>query len=256
VLDPHKGRFGVAMATMAEIRAICAYEWICVRVAKAKRGSYEKNTCTPPYKIKADGYDQPVVGNPYYDTMSITIINDRTITKIGKNHGKTAVKATVVVSADGSSETETQTIFDMGPRPMEFTSKSSRVSVGGPGTNALSGEWRLVETDLTNRDEDTTYKISGDTLTMSDRMGRSFIARLNGSDAPYKGDPQYASVSVKTIYSRTMEESDKKGGKVVQINRWSVSPDGQTIHASFDDTKGKVQHQDGQTSWPRIKPRD
>jgi hypothetical protein len=214
-------------------------------VLEIGNGVYDCKSCIPPYKVKADGHDQPVVGNPYYDTMSISIIDDRTVMKIGKKHGRTAVEATVVVSADGSSATETQRIFGMGPSPMKFTSESSRVSAGRQGAHALSGGWQLVETDLTNHDEDTTYKISGDALTMSDRMGRSFTARLDGTDVPYKGDPQYTSVSVKMIDSRTMEESDKKGGKVVQINRWSVSPDGQTIHASFDNTKGKVQHQDG-----------
>jgi hypothetical protein len=30
-------------------------------------------------KIKADGQDQNVVGNPYYDAMSVKVLNDRSI---------------------------------------------------------------------------------------------------------------------------------------------------------------------------------
>ena len=40
-------------------------------------------------------------------------------------------------------------------------------------------------------------------------------------------------------------ESDKKGGKVVKISRWSVGPDGKTMHVRFDDTQGHVQEQTG-----------
>ena len=86
----------------------------------------------------------------------------------------------VVVSAVGGTKTEKQTLIGMAPRPVELTSKSSRVSAEMPGSHLISGEWQLIETDLTNHDEDTTYKISGDTLTMSDRMGRSFTAKLDG----------------------------------------------------------------------------
>jgi hypothetical protein len=60
----------------------------------------------------------------------------------------------------------------------------------------------LIESDLVNHEEDTTYLVKGSTLSMSDRLGRSFVANLDGTDAPYKGDPSYTSVSVKLIDSR------------------------------------------------------
>src|SRR5208337_1449574 len=120
---------------------------------------------------------------PHYDTLSVAVIDDRTIMKTAKNSGKTVMEMKAVVSADGNSETEQRTMYGMGPHPIELTSKSSRVSAGPQGSHRLSGGWQLIETDLTNHDEDTTYKISGDTLTMSDRMGRSFVAKLDGTDA-------------------------------------------------------------------------
>jgi len=52
-------------------------------------------------------------------------------------------------------------------------------------------------------------------------------------------------VSLKLIDDRTIEESDKKDGKVVKVSRWSIDPDGKTIHARFDDTRGHVQQQSG-----------
>ena len=52
-------------------------------------------------------------------------------------------------------------------------------------------------------------------------------------------------MSVKRIDSHTIEESDKKDGKVVKISLWAVSSDGNTMHVRFDDTHGDVQEQNG-----------
>jgi hypothetical protein len=61
---------------------------------------------------------------------------------------------------------------------------------------------------------------------MSDRMGRSFAAKLDGSDAPYQGSDEFTSVSLKKVDDHTIEKSGKKDGKVVKISRWSVAHDG------------------------------
>ena len=80
---------------------------------------------------------------------------------------------------------------------------------------------------------------------MTDRMGRSFEAKLDGTDAPYKGSPEFTSVSIKLINPNTLEESDKNDGKVVKICTWSVDADGKTMHARFDDLHGRIQKQTG-----------
>jgi hypothetical protein len=133
----------------------------------------------------------------------------------------------------------------MGPGVLNLTSHSKRLSAAKPGSHALSGSWRLLDTDLTNHDEDTTYTVSNGTLTMSDHMGRSFAAKLDGTDVPYQGDADFNTVSIKLIDDRTIEEFDKKDGKVVKITRWAIDPDGKSVHVRFDDTNGKVQEQTG-----------
>lgn len=208
-------------------------------------GAYACHSCSPPYKIQADGRDKAVAGNPHYDTVSISVVDERSVRKTVKKGGKTVADMKDVIAADGSSRTETQTVTGMMPQPVEVTTTYSRVVAGPKGSHSISGQWREIQTDLTNHEEDTTYKVRGKTLTMADRIGRSFSATLNGTDAPYKGDPQYSSVSVKLIDARTIEESDKKDGKIVQINRWSIDPDGTTMHARFDDTHGHIQEQMG-----------
>ncbi len=48
-------------------------------IVRLAQGIYDCQTCTPPYKVKADGHDQALSGNSYYDTLSITIVDDRTV---------------------------------------------------------------------------------------------------------------------------------------------------------------------------------
>jgi hypothetical protein len=208
-------------------------------------GFYDCNTCQPSYSIKADGKDQRLAGNPFYDTLSISVVDDRTVMKTGKKAGKTAAEMTVTVSADGNTKTEVQTLYDMGAHPMELTIHSTRVLPGSNNSHLISGSWRATDLDVSNHAEDSTFKVNGDSLSMSDRLGRSFSARLDGTDAPYNGSDEFTSVSLTVIDSHTIEESDKKGGKVVKIDRWAVDPDGKTMHVRFDNTQGFVQEQTG-----------
>ncbi len=206
---------------------------------------YECQSCKPPYRVRADGVDHPIGGNPRFDSLSVQVVDERTITKIFKKNGATVVESRSEVSADGQTLTERQILSGTGPRPVDFTSHSSRAAPAPAGAHRISGSWRLIEADLTNHDEDTDYLVSGGFLSMSDRMGRSFRAKLDGTDAPYHGDAEVTSVSVKQIDARTIEETDRNAGKTVKITRWTVDPDGTTMHVQFDDTHGHVQHQDG-----------
>src|SRR6266478_2759078 len=47
-------------------------------------GMYHCKTCVPAIAIKADGQDQKVTGHPYFDTMNIKLVDDRTIEELDK----------------------------------------------------------------------------------------------------------------------------------------------------------------------------
>ena len=214
-------------------------------VAVLANGEYGCPSCSPPYTAKADGQDHPIQGNPYFDTISIAVLDDHTIVKTGKKDGKVVADTKVTVSADGATKTEVQTILGMARVPIELTSKFSRISRGAPGSHPVSGGWLMTEMDVSNHAEDTTFKVSSGTLSMTDRMGCSFTAKFDGTPAPYEGSDEINGVSLKLIDERTIEESDLNDGKVVKISRWALSPDGHTLHARFDDMHGHVQEQDG-----------
>ena len=54
-----------------------------------QNGMYQCKTCIPTISVKADGEDQTIAGNPYYDKMSIKVLDDRSIERIEKKNGKT-----------------------------------------------------------------------------------------------------------------------------------------------------------------------
>jgi hypothetical protein len=51
-------------------------------------GMYHCKSCVPMIDVKADGQDQKVLGHPYYDTMSVKVVDDRTIETTTKKDGK------------------------------------------------------------------------------------------------------------------------------------------------------------------------
>jgi hypothetical protein len=80
-----------------------------------------------------------------------------------------------------------------------------------------------------------SYKVNGNNITMSNPTGQTYTAKLDGSDAPMQGDPGTTSVSVKMLGKDTFEETDKRNGKVIGVFKMTVTADGKTAKASFDD---------------------
>jgi len=203
-----------------------------------QNGMYECKTCTPPYNVKADGADQRVSGNPYFDTVAIKVVNDHEIEETDKKNGKVVSTSTSTVSSDGSSLTfifKDSSNTNGGP-PVTGRGESTRVAQGPAGSHKISGSWRTTKMEnLSDNAIVWTYKISGDEITMTNQTGQSYKAKLNGTDVRMKGDPGITSVSVKMIGNDTLQETDKRGSKVIGVFKMTVAGDGKTAKASFED---------------------
>jgi len=70
---------------------------------------------------------------------------------------------------------------------------------------------------------------------MTNQTGQTYTAKLDGTEAPYKGDPGTTSVSLKRMGANTMEETDKRDGKVISVSHMTVAPDGKTMTIAVDD---------------------
>jgi len=79
------------------------------------------------------------------------------------------------------------------------------------------------------------YQGTADGLKMSDLNGNSYDAKFDGKDSPINGDPGHTMVSLKRIGKDTIEEIDKRDGKVGSVYRITVSADGKTINAEYQD---------------------
>lgn len=203
-----------------------------------QNGMYSCKTCAPPFTIKADGTDQSVTGHPYFDTVAIKVVNDHEIEETDKKGGKVVANSTSTVSSDGNTVTfefSDSSNTNGGP-PVTGKGEATRVAKGAAGSHAISGSWRMGKMEgLSDNAIVWTYKVSGDEITMTSPTGQTYTAKLNGTDAPMKGDPGVTSVSVKMIGKDTLEETDKRDGKVIAVFKMTVASDGKTAKATSDD---------------------
>jgi len=216
-----------------------------------QNGMYDCKTCAPPISIKADGKDQPVTGHPYFDTMIVEAIDDHNVAQATKRNGKIVGTEKYSVSTDGNTLTVNWT--DSG-QPSGGTQAGTfmmtRLKSGPAGANLISGSWRAEKAEQSTESGLLwTFKITGDEVMMTTPTGQSYTAKLDGTDAPYKGDPGITSVSVKMHGKDTLEETDKRDGKAIYISKMTVTPDGKTMKIVMDDklhgrtTKGDAQKQ-------------
>ena len=195
------------------------------------KGMYSCKTCVPAYTIKADGTDQAVTGHPYFNTIAITVVNDHEVKETDKKDGKVVANTTTTVSADGNTVT-----FDFsdssntnGGAPVTGKGSATKVAPGPKGSHAVSGSWKMAKIDtISDNGVVFTYRVSGNQLTMSTPTGQSYTATMDGTEVPMKGDPGVTTVSIKKLGNNTLEETDKRDGKVVSVAKTTVAANGKT----------------------------
>jgi hypothetical protein len=198
-----------------------------------QNGTYKCSSCSPIVNVKADGKDQPVKGQPY-DTIRIKIMDSRTVEEIEKKSGSVVSDERFTVSHDGNTVTD-----EFGNWKLIM----SRVEKAPIGAHELSGSWQPVKMEsISDKELLVTYKLEGESFSMSRPTGQSYSAKLNGVDAPYQGDSDTNGVALKLIDKNTIEETAKLNGKAVSVTRLTVAPDGRSMIVSVKDL------QDGSTN--------
>jgi hypothetical protein len=178
---------------------------------------------------KADGQDQSVTGQSY-DTISVREVDTTSIEVMTKKSGKPDYEQTRTVSADGNTLTVKTTSHSPDSDDTVTAEVTlTRIGKAPAGSNGTSGSWRINKVQESENGLTTTYKSNGDELTMSTPTGESFTAKLDGKDYPVKGAYGWTSVSLKRVDDRTIEETDKRDGKVVEVRKMTVGTDGKTM---------------------------
>lgn len=202
-----------------------------------QNGMYQCKSCVPPVDIKADGQDQKVTGHPYYDSAAIKVVSDHEIEETDKKSGKTVATSSMTVSADGNTLTfEFTDSSNTNGAPVTGKGEATRVAKGPAGANAISGSWRTTKMEnISDNAIVWTFKLNGDDLSMTNPTGQSYTAKLDGTEAPMKGDPGVTTVSIKKMGKNIIEETDKRDGKVVSVMKMTVGSDGKTANLVSED---------------------
>jgi len=205
-------------------------------VLLVQNGMYECKTCAPPINVKADGQFQKVSGSPYEDMIKVTVVDDRHVNSEAQKDGKQINSVKRSVSEDGNTLTEEWTYYgNPTGGPVSGVDTMTRVGKAPAGANVVSGSWREAKSDVATADALIfTYTGGGDSLSMTTPTGQSYTAKLDGKDVPYVGDPGTNSVSLKRI-GDSIEETDKRDGKVIAVSKMTVSADGKTMTILVDD---------------------
>jgi len=198
-------------------------------------------SCNPAYDVAADGQDHVVAGHSY-DTLSVTIVDDHTISAVGKKGGAVIFEQTRTVSADGKTLTIKTIDHPMnGGQASNYDSEAKRTGKAPSGVHATSGDWIIVKQTGSGTELLTTYKTSGDEVTMSDPTGAGYTAKFDGSDYPVHGAYGFDAVSLKKINARTFEETDKRDGTVTDVSTMTISANGKTMTVvDTDKLNGRV----------------
>jgi hypothetical protein len=201
------------------------------------KGMYTCSTCVPTIDVKADGEDHAVSGSNYFNTVAIHEVDANTTEEVDKKDGKVMYKDTMTVGADGKTLTD-KWEDDTENTPVTGEVILSRISQGPPGSHAISGSWRTEKmVSVSSNGLSVTLQSTPDGLKMSDNNGASYDAKFDGKDYPIKGDPGNTMVSLKKVNDHTIDETDKRNGKVVFTAHITVSADGKKMTYAGHDAE-------------------
>ncbi len=205
------------------------------------QGWYHCVSCSPAYDVPADGHDHAVSGQSY-DTVSVTIVDPRTITLIDKNGSQVTFEQTRTVSLDGKTLNVKSTGHPQnGGSATTFETVGKRSGTQHSDVHATSGNWIIESQTGSSNALLTTYKVSGDQITMSSPTGETYTAKFDGNDYPYRESYDYDAVSLKKINDHSFEEVDKRAGAAIDDSTLTVSPNGKVLTVVDTDKRtGRV----------------
>ena len=202
-------------------------------VYEISNGMYDCKSCAPPYKIKADGTDQPVPDHAYLDQESVKILSASTVQITDKQAGKVTSTLTTTVSADGSKLTSKFTSY-VGEKPFSGSFTEKRVGPAAAGAHALSGSWMQDSmADMSDVARTVRLESTPNGLKMI-WNGQITDGKFDGKEYPTVGDPGKTMVSLKKVSDTRLEETDRRQGKVFDVIVWTIAADGKSI--TYEDT--------------------
>ncbi len=250
----YAAKFGLIVAAFAVVPALCAptgdFEgtWKSdlasaklstkPSIFAIKGGMYSCSSCTPPYKIAADGRPHARVGQDYFDAVSAKVDDANSFTLMTYRKGNVVGTQKIVLSDDGTVLTWNEMSSDnANGTPITNIYKSKRVGPAPAGAHATSGSWVNSIEGAQISDENMTAAISlkGEIFSLSSPTGEHFSAKLGGPRVPIVGD-KAGTVAAVVREGNSFKETDYIGGKAVWTGVYTMT-DPTTIKLEMLDVK-------------------
>jgi hypothetical protein len=191
-------------------------------------------SCIGNAEVKADGQEHKIAESAYWDTETVRIVDAYTIEIITKKAGKTLFTETDTVSPDGG--TLTQLVKDTTEaEAVTMETLNKRVGQWPAGDHVVSGAWQAYKVSRSKNGSIITYKCTADGFSTETPLSEKFHAKFDGKDYLVEDDPAHTMVSVKRLSHNTVEQTDKRDGKIIGVLRLTVAADGKTIHATYEN---------------------
>lgn len=199
-------------------------------------GTYKCDTCIPPLTVAADGQFHVVADRPYYDSMSIKLVDERTVEFHRRKGDREVGNNTMQVSADGN--VLTNSFHDATTKGSEFdgTTTLRRAGLVTAGAHAISGEWMTEKVgSYTPEALRITLQVNGNKVTSS-AQGQTYTAEIDGPAVAVQNDPGGTMVAV-TREGAGLKETYSRGGKQVSITTTVPNSDGKSALISNVDPR-------------------
>ena len=199
-----------------------------------KDGKYSCSTCIPPLTAVADGQFHPVADRPYYDSLSIKVVDDRTVEFRRKKGDKDVSNSTSQVSEDGNVLTTKFHDATTPNSPIDGTATAKRAGPAAAGAHAISGQWNPDRIgDYSEEALNMTYEIAGNTVKQSSQ-GQGYTAEIGGPAVAVDNDPGKTMVAVAREGANGLKETYTRDGKEVGVATVVPNADGKSF--SFTNT--------------------
>lgn len=165
-----------------------------------KDGVYDCTSCSPPYKIAADGKVHPIAGRDYWDAGSVTVVDANTLQWARYRKGVSVSTTKIAVATDGNTLSFTSVSNDNAlGKSITSASLAKRVGPAPAGAHAASGSWLAINDGAQIAEENLTATMSmtDDVVTMTLGTGEHYTAKLGGPQVPFVGDKAGAMVALK-----------------------------------------------------------
>lgn len=201
-------------------------------------GVYSCASCIPAWSAPADGAYHHVAGKDYWDEASITVVDDHTVKYSYRKAGKVIGENLVVASADGMTLTNTShNTNNAAGTPVDAVATETRVGTPIAGAHIVSGDWKFAPaTSISDAALTMTISVENGALHMKSGTGETIDAKIGGGYAPNVGDPGGTVTKVAQLGPRTLQLTDLRGGKVVQVSTYTVGADG-VLKGSWKDPR-------------------